>query len=910
MLRSCSALLRVAGVFAAAAALRAAEPTRIYIGNDDHTDYMWATDAETYDDIFVDMLDFHLGLTEQTLGKPSPFRNRFNTDGSLWLWHYERKKSPADFARLIARIKEGYISSPLNTIVACYGGQPVEAVLRGMYYAGRLERRHGLRFPLATATENQTLPLGLASLFAGAGASYSWRGVCACASKLSTAALAQRAREIYWYAGHDGQRLLMKWYSVAQGDVPTDSGAGTPKAVPTATVPRRDIGTYIEARNPRMSIDWLETDPGFRARHVDPVSREPYRIMGVFGFGGDALARKTGKPGGEPDVPGAPGIPRIPYFVYSDHFHVVAEEKTTPQREVVVSDIVDFFKDFEARYGRTLDTQAVTFGNEWDLYSASMAETSARAKRTVEKLRAAELMATLVTLKKPDFMAPRTRTRDQAFTNLGLYWEHNWTADGQISNGARAAWQENIVSGVELYVDSLHADAWLRLSGLIARPANTQRFFVLNPLGWKRTGAADHAYTGPADIHVRDVVTGEDVPHQLVKLAGAPHLRILARDVPSAGYKVYEIRPGPGTAPRDPAATAVAADDGAFGLENAAVKLAVARDGAIRSFVDKRRAHTELAATVDGLALNDLAPNADAGEPLVVENAGPVSVTLRARSDSGLAHTTAITLYRDSDRVDIRNEITENFSDIRHWAFSVNVADPAVRTEEVGAINLNKLASQGGAYAETHARYDYVTLNHFADIADGTGSKGLTLSNADLAFAKLGRSTPDRLDTATPQLNALAGGQIDGRGLGIRGQNGATYFLQRFALRPHGGYDQVAAMRFALEHQNPFVTGALLGGPGGPFPADTFSLLSVSHPNVLLWAAKPADDGPAGGVVVRLWNLADAPATASVALSPGIAVAFRTTHIETDLAPQPVRDGAIDATWARQQLQTFRLTLP
>jgi hypothetical protein len=467
-------------------------PTRIYIGNDDHTDYMWATDADTYDDIFVDMLDFHLGLTEQTLTKASPFRNRFNTDGSLWLWHYERKKSPAEFARLMSRIKDGYISSPLNTIVSCYGGQPVEAVLRGMYYAGRLERRFGLRFPLATATENQTLPLGLASLFAGAGAHYSWRGVCGCANKIPNAVLAKRPREIYWYAGHDGQRLLMKWYSLALGDVPTESGAGTPKATPTATVPRRDVGTYIEARNPRMSIEYLENDQGFRSRHVDPVSGEPYRIMGVFGFGGDALARKTGRPGGEPEVPGAPGIPRIPYFVYGDHFHVIAEEKTTPQREVVVSDIVDFFKDFESQYGRTLDPHAVTYGNEWDLYSASMAETSARAKRTVEKLRAAELMATLVSLKKPDFMTPRTRARDQAFTNLGLYWEHNWTADGQISNGARAAWQEQIVTGTEYYVDSLHADALLRLSGMIAKPANTRRFFVLNPLGWKRSRLRGH----------------------------------------------------------------------------------------------------------------------------------------------------------------------------------------------------------------------------------------------------------------------------------------------------------------------------------------------------------------------------------------------------------------------------------
>ena len=48
----------------------------------------------------------------------------------------------------------------------------------------------------------------------------------------------------------------------------------------------------------------------------------------------------------------------------------------------------------------------------------------------------------------------------------------------------------------------------------------------------------------------------------------------------------------------------------------------------------------------------------------------------------------------------------------------------------------------------------------------------MTLSNADCSFAKLGSSTAAILDTATPQINVLAGGQVDGRYLGIQNQNG------------------------------------------------------------------------------------------------------------------------------------------
>ena len=206
-------------LLAAAAAAFGQEVKRYYIANDDHTDYEWSADADTYANCFVDLIDFHLRLAGLTANNPSEFRNRFNCDGSYWLWTYEQKKSSAEFDRLMARVKDGTINAPLNTLVSCYGGQPVEAVLRGLYYAGRLERRYDVRFPTALAMENQTLPLGLSSLFAGAGAKYSWRGVCGCASKIQGKVLGNRPHEIYWYTGHDGQRVLLKWYSLGPNNV-------------------------------------------------------------------------------------------------------------------------------------------------------------------------------------------------------------------------------------------------------------------------------------------------------------------------------------------------------------------------------------------------------------------------------------------------------------------------------------------------------------------------------------------------------------------------------------------------------------------------------------------------------------------------------------------------------------------
>ena len=170
---------------------------------------------------------------------------------------------------------------------------------------------------------------------------------------------------------------------------------------------------------------------------------------------------------------------------------------------------------------------------------------------------------------------------------------------------------------------------------------------------------------------------------------------------------------------------------------------------------------------------------------------------------------------------------------------------------------------------------------------------------------QLGASTSSTLDTSTPQISPLAGGQVDGPLLGMSGQGGDTHFLQRFALRGHGAYDEAAAMRFALEHQNPLVTGAVTGGSG--YPGDSYSFLSISDPKVLLWAMKPAEDGIDQGVVARVWNLGGAASSFTLGLAPSIVAGQRTTHIETPIGPATLTGGALTETAPAQGMATYLL---
>jgi alpha-mannosidase len=827
---------------------------RIYLAPDDHTDYMWTADEATYRAAFLDMLDYYLNLADSTAGNAAPYQSRWNCDGTLWVWEYERYRSAAQFQRLIDRIRDGHISVPMNALCLVLGGAPAEAVLRGMYYAGALQRRYNLDFPLAYAMENQTQPYGIGALWAGAGAKYSWKGICGCASEVPDAW--DRQHEIYWWVGPDGSRLLMKWNSMLHGN--------------------QSIGGYAEARNPSAVVDFVSANSGFLQRYA-------YAVIGAFGKGWDDLKTLTSE------------------------FISVAQSRTNAGRQVIVSNEHDFFEDFEASYGADLPSVACTFGNEWELNVASLAEVSARVKRAVEKLRGAEALATLVSLKQPAFMTGREAARDLAFLNLGLYWEHCWTADGPVGQTPRLNWQRRLASEIEAYVNPLHANGVAALGAMIQSSGANERFFVFNPLSWARTDMADYAYSGAANVRVIDVSTSREVLSQRVTVDGQTYLRILASDVPSAGYKVFEIQP---VASRQgaqlnntvylPVVSRYTGEPLVNGdvIQNAFYRITLAENGAITSLWDKLR-NREFAQTIGGYAINDLGGSSGT---LTVENAGPVSATLTATASGPVGHASRITLVNGSKRIDIRNHITQNFGSVLKWRFGFNLNSPEAWHEEVGAIIRARLTTGGGHYSPRNARYDWLTLNRFADMSGG--GVGVTLANADCYFMQLGNSTTSSLDTATPQISVLAGGRVDG--LGIADQGGDASFLQRFALQTHDAYDPAAAMRLAQEHQTPLITGQVTGGSA--YPPHQFSLLTISNANVLLSALKPAEAGIASGIVARVWNLSNSPASCKLSL-PGntIASAQRLTHVERPLAPLPVAGGAVSDSLAAQQLKTYAL---
>jgi alpha-mannosidase len=67
----------------------------------------------------------------------------------------------------------------------------------------------------------------------------------------------------------------------------------------------------------------------------------------------------------------------------------------------------------------------------------------------------------------------------------------------------------------------------------------------------------------------------------------------------------------------------------------------------------------------------------------------------------------------------------------------------------------------------------------------------------------------------------------------------------------------------------------------------------VSDPNVLLWSFKPAEDGPAQGIVARVWNVGNTSSRVKISFNSQITRAYQTTHLETDMGSASVINGSL-----------------
>lgn len=485
---------------------------RIYLANDDHTDYLWSGDEAQYDDAFGTMIDYYLDLADQTDHLPSDHQSRFNCDSTIWLDSYRRTRPAAQLERLLGRIRSGHISFAMNYLVSTYGATPLEAVIRTLAPSAAWQREHSISSQLVLAMENQTLPLGIATIFSGAGAKWSWRGICNCATRVGNAF--GRRPELFWWTGVDDSRILMKWY------------AQYPGHAVGAHHPSMGLGGYAEARFPAETLEHMCSSAQFLLRH-------PERVLGAFGHGWDDLATTT------------------PAFVE------VAQVYSNDSRRIIVSNERDFFQDVESSVPH-LPSVGMAHGNDWDLAASTIAAATVGVRNAVERLRSAEYLAAVA---HPSVWDGLRAERQQFHRDLGMFWEHNMVGGGPaVSNQSRADWQFGLATRISAFVEELVERSVRDLTDDLAEGTE---LVVMNPLGHRRTDLVTVRIDSSTDaLAVVDLGSGLPVPHDVAEVAGERYISFLAVDVPGWGRKRYSIAgdSGPGGAMGHPLRTNLQVD--------------------------------------------------------------------------------------------------------------------------------------------------------------------------------------------------------------------------------------------------------------------------------------------------------------------------------------------------------------
>ena len=839
MLRMLTVTLALALWLGLALAGLPAAAHKLYLANDNHTDYGWNATTAVYDASMLAELDYYLGRITATAAAPDDEQARYNADCWWYLWLYEKNRTPAQFQQLISRMLDGHIHVPLNPFVTLYGALPTEAAIRAGYYPGRMERKFGVSFLTGQDMENQTIPWGISSIWAGSQVKYSWRGICACAT---AAPYADQQTENFRWQGPDGKTLLMKWYRYANW---------------------YSLGGYAEIRN-NQSQSLLQS--------IVDTYKSRYPSLGataLFGHGGDDVTDKTTI------------VETLAKTWNLEH----------PGGDRARSALVpDYFQSIEPQAG-SLPSLRGGWGNDWDLWPAALAERTAKLRRAIERLRTAEMLGALATWSAAAFWPPQQVALEQAFTDYWKYFEHGWSESGvgiQSVIDNKFAWSTSFDTAVT-NAETASANA---VASLFQTP-NEDRFVVLNTLGFDRTDYADLNVPTADSYVVTDLETNQQVPSQVLNVSGQNVLRILASGVPSLGYRAYRyVQGAPNTLP-------AAASISGSRIDGVLYRVDLGSRGQLASAFHKA-ASKEMAA---GLGLDDF--GVGTGGALVAENVGPVSATLRMDLTNPNRRV-RVTLFGAIDRIEIDNEILQNQATERLYRFNLNLTNPDIRFEEIGAIARPGSQAQGGDFLPG-TRADFMTLNHFASFT--TSSYAITLSNWDAFAMKVGNSSATTFDLPTNAVSVLA--VRSPASSAILNQGADTYFRNRFALRgASGAYSGSAALKSSLAHQNPLRALALARNQANrPFKLAKDSFLSVRPMNVIVTAFKPHED-PNSGLVVRLWEL-DGVATpfALDAARLGPVAAFKTSLIETDMGPAPLSAGRVSDTIGANEMKTYRLVV-
>jgi hypothetical protein len=457
---------------------------------------------------------------------------RFSPDGYWCVRQFLAGRSEDQQKQLFQLVKDKKIFVPTVEASLLTGFPSLETLLRSLYPAFWFNQKHGGDADYADITDVPSYSWSYASVLAAAGLKYLAAGSD---NYRAPVLLLGRLHEKspFWWEGPDGGRILM-WYSRHYHQVMTLFGMPPQIAGGRDALPRfLQIYSRPEYKSDAAVIYGTQVENTDLFPQQASMAEEWNRIY---------------------------AYPRLRYSGFAEAMGYIARQ-----------------------FGDAIPVVRGDGGPYWEDGIISTSRSAALERETEQRALAAEKFSTLSGLINPR-LQPEDEALKRLWNNMVLYDEHTWGAYCSVSNPQseesveQLAVKEDFATQAKKDVDYVLRRALAALADYIYDPNRT--LLVFNPLSWQRSGMVEMDLD--KGLELVDLVTSRTVPYEV--LSTGPdyrHIRFLAQDVASVGYKAYALKESKAE-PATPATTA----EGTIENQYYRVRLDP-QSGAVRGIYDK-----------------------------------------------------------------------------------------------------------------------------------------------------------------------------------------------------------------------------------------------------------------------------------------------------------------------------------
>jgi alpha-mannosidase len=494
---------------------------------------------------------------------------------------------------------------------------------------------------------------------------------------------------------------------------------------------------------------------------------------------------------------------------------------------------------------------------------------------------------------------------------LRVLWHqfHDDLTGTSIPQAYPFSWNDELVSSNQLA--GVLANSTSAVADLLDTQVTGVPLVVYNPLSFSRRDLVEATVVfgtrAPTAISVIDAVTKREVPMQILAQDGNQARILFLADVPSIGFKVFEVR---GAASRQ--ADGLLLSVTRSSLENARYAVKLDFNGDLSSVIDKETGRELLSAPVRLEMRNDPSPDKPAwrilwdtvnSEPReyvstpevrVVEQ-GPVRVAVEiTRKAAGSTIVQRVMLAMDGDRVDVENLIDwKSPNTLLKASFPFTASNPRA-TYDLGLGTIER--------GNNHPDHYEVPAQQWADVTESNGTFGVAVLNdskygwdkpADNVLRLTLLHTPK--PGAWPRPFYQAGQDL--------GHHRFTYSIagHRGDWRSGKVPLRAAALNQPLvAFQSPRHRGIL---------GRSFSLASLNDTSgqVVIRALKKAEDS--SEIVMRLQEQYGRPAKTRISLAAKVISAREINAAEEPIRPLTANNGGVSVALKPYQPRTFALRL-